>query len=203
MLDVGANAGHYAMSLRRAGDPGHILSFEPLEDAWQRCVAQARSDALWTVAPRMALGATERPVEIHVASNSVSSSILPMQEIHRKAAPNSSYVGSQTVDMRRLDQVALTAIGSARRPFLKIDTQGYEREVLEGATGVLDRLEGLQLEMSLVPLYEGSPTLTDLLLMVGQWGFVPYALQPGFTDLASGRMLQVDGLFFRDPPPPR
>ena len=135
VLDVGANAGHYAMSLRRAGYRGHILSFEPLEDAWQRCVAQARADALWTVAPRMALGATERLVEIHVASNSVSSSILPMQEIHRKAAPNSSYVGSQTVDMRRLDQVALTAIGSARRPFLKIDTQGYEREVLEGAHG--------------------------------------------------------------------
>ena len=75
--------------------------------------------------------------------------------------------------------------------------------MLEGATGVLGRLEGLQLEMSLVPLYEGSPTLTDLLLMVAQWGFVPHALLPGFTDLASGRMLQVDGLFIRDAPSPR
>jgi FkbM family methyltransferase len=196
VLDVGANAGQYAISLRRAGYRGRILSFEPLQEAWERCAANASTDALWSVAPRMALGATERQVKIHVANNSVSSSILPMREIHRRAAPDSSYVGTQSVDMRRLDRVAREAIGEARRPFLKIDTQGYEREVLEGASDVLNRLRGIQLEISLTPLYEGSPTLTELLQMMERWGYAAHALLPGFTDLDSGRMFQVDGLFF-------
>ena len=160
VVDVGANGGHYAMSLRRAGYLGRILSFEPLQDAWTRCMANAHADQLWSVAPRMALGAAERPVEIHVASNSVSSSILPMEEIHRQAAPGSAYVGSEVVEMRRLDWGRRAEIEAARHPFLKIDTQGYEREVLEGATDVLGRFSGVQLEMSLVPaVRKGSPTL--------------------------------------------
>jgi FkbM family methyltransferase len=198
VIDVGANEGQYAMELRRAGYRGRILSFEPLEDAWERCAAQASRDPLWSVAPRMALGAVERRAEIHVAGNSASSSLLPMCELHQIAAPHSSYVGTQSVDLRRLDRVAREAIDHARRPFLKIDTQGYEREVLEGASEVRSRLKGIQLEMSLTPLYEGSPALTDLLQLMGQWGYATYALLPGFTDLTSGRMLQVDGLFFTD-----
>jgi FkbM family methyltransferase len=202
VLDVGANAGQYAMALRRGGYRGRIVSFEPLPDAWERCTALASRDPLWSVAPRSALGAMEGRVEIQVASNSVSSSILPMREIHRMAAPDSAYVGAEVVDMRRLDQVAREFIEHAHCPFLKIDTQGYEREVLHGSSGVLSRLAGIQLEMSLTPLYEGSPTLCELVQMMESLGFAPYALLPGFTDVNSGRMLQTDGLFFREGSPP-
>ncbi len=198
VLDVGANTGQYASALRRAGYAGRILSFEPLRAAWERCSAEASRDPLWSVAPRTALGATEGEAEIHVASNSVSSSLLPMHDTHRDAAPGSAYVGSEVVEVRRLDRVAREAIEGARRPFLKIDTQGYEREVLEGARDVRDRLHGIQLEISLTTLYEGSPTLTELLQMMEAWGFAPHALLPGFIDSRSGRMLQIDGLFFRD-----
>jgi FkbM family methyltransferase len=201
VIDVGANSGQYAIALRRAGYAGQILSFEPLRDAWQQCTANASRDSLWSVAPQMALGATEGRVEIHVASNSVSSSILPMHETHRAAAADSSYVGIESADLRRLDCVARETIEQAHRPFLKIDTQGYEREVLEGATDVLDRLWGIQLEISLTPLYEGSPTLVEILSFMEHRGFVPQALLPGFSDLTSGRMLQVDALFFREQAP--
>jgi hypothetical protein len=140
----------------------------------------------------------EGQVKINVARNSVSSSILPMNAIHRKAAPSSLFVGTELVEMRRLDRVAREVIEQARRPFLKIDTQGYERHVLEGSRDVLERLRGIQLEISLVPLYEGSPTLSEILRIMEEWGFALYALLPAFTDPQSGRMLQVDGLFFRD-----
>jgi FkbM family methyltransferase len=198
VLDVGANSGQYALDLRRAGYAGQILSFEPVRDAWERCKANASRDPLWSVAPQVALGASEGRVEIHVSSNSVSSSILPMNDVHRAAAPDSSYVRTELVDLRRLDRVAREPIERARRPFLKIDTQGYERDVLQGATDVLDRVWGIQLEISLTPLYEGSPTLVEILRMMEEWRFVPQALLPGFSDLQSGRMLQVDGLFFRE-----
>lgn len=199
VIDVGANTGQYAQSLRRAGYRGRILSFEPLKDAWEQCAARAAGDPMWTLAPRCALGAADAVAEIHVARNSVSSSLLPMHDIHRAAAPESSYVGSESVEVRRLDHVAAEAVSSCMRPFLKVDTQGYEREVLEGASGIVSGLTGIQLEMSLTPLYEGSPTISDLLQLMERWQFKPYALLPAFTDPESGRMLQVDGLFFREP----
>jgi FkbM family methyltransferase len=199
VIDVGANAGQYALALRHAGYRGRILSFEPLRSAWDVCAARASRDALWDMAPRTALGASSGVVDIHIAGNSASSSILPMKDAHRQAAPESAYVGREPVDLRRLDDVGRDAIERATSPFLKIDTQGYEQAVLEGASGVIERLIGIQLEISLTPLYEGSPTLLQLLEMMQQRGFTPQALLPTFTDTQTGRMLQVDGLFFREP----
>jgi FkbM family methyltransferase len=201
VLDVGANSGQYAQSLRRSGYRGRILSFEPLQEAWERCRMRASSDPLWTVAPRMALGSAEGAIEIHVADNSFSSSILPMRDSHRAAAPGSAYVGTQTVDLRRLDRAAASDVAGAKRPFLKLDTQGYEREILTGATGILNRVRGVQVEMSLTSLYEGAPSFEELLALLEEMNLRPWAILPGFTDQTSGRMLQVDGLFFREPAP--
>ncbi len=199
VLDVGANEGQHALALRRGGYRGDILSFEPLPAAWAACAQHAARDPRWAMAPRAALGDHEGAVEINVAGNSVSSSVLPMSETHRKAAPASAYIGVEQVALHRLDVLADEAVTRAARPFLKIDTQGYERQVLAGATGVLPRLVGIQLEISLTPLYAGSPTLPDLLQTMSEWGFQLYALLPEFVDPASGRTLQVDGVFFREP----
>ena len=200
VLDVGANAGQYGRALRESGYQGQILSFEPLSDAWAQCAASVANDPNWTLAPRMALGARDGEVEIHIAKNSASSSLLPMREIHREAAPESAYVGREKVDLRRLDGVARDATTRASRVLLKIDTQGYEMEVLAGATGILDRIHGLQVEISLTPLYENSPSMIDVLRALEDRGFVPYAMLPEFVDPRSGRMLQVEGLFFREAP---
>src|SRR5690606_20600407 len=80
LLDVGANAGQYASTMRRAGYGGDILSFEPLAEPWSRCSERTRSDPSWTIAPRMAVGDRDGAVEMHVAANSVSSSILDMKD---------------------------------------------------------------------------------------------------------------------------
>ena len=201
VLDVGANSGQYAQALRRAGYEGRILSFEPLQEAWERCRRRASRDPQWSVATRMALGSSEGAIEIHVADNSFSSSILPMRDSHRAAAPGSAYVGTQMVDLRRLDRAAASEVDRARRPFVKLDTQGYEREILKGATGIMDRVRGVQVEMSLTPLYEGAPSFEELLALLEGMHFKPWALLPAFTDQTSGRMLQVDGLFFRESSP--
>ena len=200
VLDVGANAGQYARSLRAAGYQGEILSFEPLSDAWAQCAASAAADPRWKLAPRMALGARDGEVEIHVAKNSASSSLLPMREIHRQAAPESEYIGREVVALRRLDGAAAEAVTRAAHVLLKIDTQGYELEVLAGASGILDRIHGIQVEMSLTPLYENSAMMIDVLRMLEERGFAPHAILPEFVDPRSGRMLQVEGLFFREPP---
>ena len=197
VLDVGANTGGYAKAVREAGYRGRILSFEPLSTAHAQLAGAAAADRDWTVAPRMALGDSDETVKINIAGNSASSSILSMTDGHTAAAPDSSYVGSEPVDVRRLDDVRHPFLDAAQSPFLKIDTQGYETQVLAGAARILPKIRGVQLEMSLSRLYEGQTLWRDVITVLEDSGFELWGLIPGFFNPTTGRMLQCDGVFFR------
>ena len=197
VIDVGANNGGYAKLLRRGGFNGTILSFEPLEQEHAALLSAAKNDKNWVVAPRMALGMDSTEVEIHVAGNSTSSSILPMNATHERAAPESKYVGVQRVPMSRLDDVRHPVLDRAERVLLKLDTQGYEMMVLQGAEKLLDRIVGVQLELSVTPLYEGQALFLPMTQWLKDRGFELWNVIPGFIDPKSARMLQFDGVFFR------
>lgn len=198
VFDVGANTGQFAQSLRQAGYKGRLVSFEPLPSAHTQLLLAAQGDARWEVAPRTAIGDHEGEIEMHIAGNSVSSSALNMLNIHAKAAPGSGYVGNERVRLSRLDTLARGYLQPGTVPFLKIDTQGYEDRVLDGATELLGRVSGLQLELSLVTLYEGQQLFDTLVERLRALGFSIWTIWPGFCDPDSGRMLQVDATFFRD-----
>jgi FkbM family methyltransferase len=197
VLDVGANEGQYATMVRRAGFRGKIVSFEPLAEAHSKLRQAAARDPLWMVAPRMALGDHEGRLRMHIAGNSASSSALPMLDAHIRAAPQSAYTGSETVPVSRLDIVAEDLQVGGQNLFLKIDVQGFEPQVLRGAERLLNRIQGVQLELSLVPLYEGETLFMSLVDSLAGKGFELWALVPGLVDQETGRTLQVDGIFFR------
>lgn len=197
VIDVGANDGGYGRFLRGGGYTGRILSFEPLSKAHAALVAAVADDAKWFVAPRMALGESDGETKINIAGNSTSSSVLPMGELHQAAAPSSVYQGSESVMLRRLDSIEHEAISGAQSILLKIDTQGYEMPVLRGARQLLARATGVQLELSVVALYEGQSTYRDVIPWLSDEGFELWNVLPGFADPKSGRMLQFDGVFFK------
>lgn len=197
ILDVGANAGQYGRFLRFGGYSGSIISFEPLSDAHCALSKTAQDDPKWIVAPRMALGDTTGRIKIHVAGNSTSSSVLPMREAHERAAPTSKYVESELVNLRRLDDFSHPALDQAQSILLKIDTQGYEKEVLAGAKALLGRIRGIQVELSLMQLYSGQAEYREIIDLLEEYGFELWSITPGFVDPATGRMLQMDGIFFR------
>ena len=197
VLDVGANKGQYAASLRRNGYRGMIVSFEPLSSAYTDLVASSRKDPRWEVAPRTAIGDSNGEVVINVSKNQVSSSVLEMLEAHSSAAPDSTYIDTEIVSMSRLDSIALPYLSGKDSVYLKIDTQGFERQVLNGAVGILPRICGVQLELSLTPLYKGETSFRDMLDHMTVLGYELHGLTPAFTDATSGRLLQVDGVFFK------
>lgn len=196
VLDVGANDGGYGEFLRTAGFQGNIVSFEPQADAHNRLLIKSKGDANWHIAPRMALGAAEAELEINVAGNSTSSSLLNMLPSHIESAPQSKNIGKEKVAVHRLDELADPIIKSAKRIYLKIDTQGYEMPVLLGAQGLMDKVVGVQLEMSVIPLYDGQVLYQELLAWLEKAGFDMWGLEPGFMNQETGRMLQFDGIFF-------
>ncbi len=200
VLDVGANIGQFGQHLRGLGFRGRIVSFEPLAAAHATLSAAAAADPLWEVAPRTAIGAEDGEITINVAGNSASSSILGMLDRHREVAPESTYVGQETVPLRRLDAAAAGHIGAARRTWLKIDTQGYEAQVLDGAPDLLASVRAVQCEVSFVPLYDGQPLFDAICTRMAAAGLAVWAVWPGFVDPASGRLLQADMVFARDLP---
>jgi FkbM family methyltransferase len=194
VLDVGANEGQYARRLRAAGYSGQIVSFEPLTGVFARLERAAAGDPAWE-ARRAALGDADGEAEINVAANTYSSSLLPMRERHFRSAPTSAYVGSERVPLARLDSIWNELVRPDDRVWLKLDVQGYESRVLDGAEGVLDRVDVLQAELALVPLYEGDPPWRELVDRLAGRGFRLAGLEAGFEDPDTGELLQIDGIF--------
>jgi FkbM family methyltransferase len=195
VLDVGANEGQWAQRLRKDGYAGRIVSFEPLSDACAGLRKRASGDRRWQTY-NLGLGACNEQGTIHVAGNSTSSSFLPMATAHAEAAPSSVYVGEQEVRVVTLDSFCADW-PSSRRLYLKIDVQGGEMSVLSGALATLAQVDVLELEMSLVPLYEGQVLHSEMAQYVSERGFELVGLDEGFADPLTGRLLQYDAVFER------
>lgn len=198
VLDVGANTGQFASHLFEIGYQGKVVSFEPLSSAYDQLLEKSKSNSRWQIASQCAIGDSNGEIEINIANNSESSSILPMLEAHLDAAPRSAYIGSEKVPIVKLNDIADQYINDYHNILLKIDTQGYEYQVLKGAEKILPKLKGIHLELSLVPLYEGQPSFDFMLAFLEDQGFALYSLSPGFWDYRTGRLLQVMGTFMKE-----
>lgn len=203
VVDVGANDGGFATAIRHLGYSRQIVSFEPLRSPYEVLSRKAAADADWQ-ALQLAVGDRRDTVSINVSGNNgLSSSMLPMLDTHTDAAPDSHYIGVESVRQDRLDSL-LPELGIKpnSRTFLKVDVQGYERAVLDGAMRLFQdkAFVGLQLELSLVPLYRGAMTYREGLDFAEGQGMTLMGLDPVFADPDSGQLLQVDAVFFGHPP---
>lgn len=195
LIDVGANRGQTGQHFRASGFSGRIVSFEPSSRAFESLEVLARSDPNWH-AERVALGAREGDVTLHISGNSASSSVLPMLDRHSAVAPEAEYVETELVPMRQLDSFR-QALALTAPSWLKLDTQGYEDRVLAGARETLDTVRAIECELGLASLYEGQPDISAIIGTLSAHDFVPVALSPAFVDPATGELLQLDGIFVR------
>lgn len=195
IIDVGANTGIFGKEVRSAGYKGQIVSFEPLKEVFAKLKENTRNnDPRWE-AHNCALGAENTNQTINVSANSHSSSILEILDTHTKAEATASYVGKEEIQIRTLDSIFDDVKGNAKEIYLKIDTQGFELNVLKGASRSLQFINMIQLEMSLQPLYDGQPLYRDLIDFLQARGYSLIDIEPGFADIKTGTLLQFDGIF--------
>lgn len=193
LLDVGANAGQYARLMRDYGFQGKIISFEPLNQAFKSLSKFAAKDPKWSVY-NFALGDKNFTSTINVAGNSYSSSLLNMLPAHENAAPESKYVTQEKIEVKTLDSI-FDDLNEYGKVMMKIDVQGFEKSVIDGAKKTLDYIDILQLEMSIIPLYESEMIYLDMIMYLKNFGFELFSLENGYSDPKTGKLLQVDGIF--------
>lgn len=194
VLDVGANAGQYGEMLRELGFAGRLVSLEPVAEAYAELERRAAADDAWE-AVRVAASDVDGEITLNVTEDSRSSSVLPRNERFADKA-GWSPKESRTVVARRLDGLVAELLRPQERAYLKLDIQGYERHVLDGAGDALARFDALELELSVTPLYEGQPSLAEMLPLLEQRGFKPVSIEPILLD-DDGLLMELDGLFAR------
>ncbi|MGC4073534.1 MAG: FkbM family methyltransferase [Nibricoccus sp.] len=197
VFDVGANSGQFGEEVFDTGYRGEIVSFEPLLDMHEKLSKRARRYSTWTVFPRAAVGAESGRIKMNVSANRVSSSILPILTSHASVAPDSAYISTEDVPLVRLDDAAKDRLTDDKSIFLKVDTQGFEWQVLDGAVHILKKAVSVQLELSLVPLYQGQRLWGEYVKRMEACGFNLYFAYPAFTNEVTGQTLQWDTVFVR------
>lgn len=197
VFDVGANIGRYVIDLRSLGFKGEVISFEPLSKTFKALENNSKKDIHWT-ALNYALGDKDLTTEINISSNTDSSSLLEMLPSHLESAPQSEYIGKEKIKLHKLDTVFKEFYNQNDQIYMKLDTQGFEKNVLDGAQDSLEKIKGIQIEMSLKPLYKGGILYLEIIDLMKSNGFELYSLENGFSNPNTGQLLQVDGVFFRD-----
>lgn len=196
VLDVGANAGQFGQSLRNAGFDGEILSFEPVRAVFDKLQQSAQGDEKWQ-ARNLALGAAAGRATINVSEDTVFSSILPQTAVAQEFDPAAVVKRTEEIEVATLDDIFQPF--QRRNAFLKIDTQGFERQVLDGGVASLAVIKGVQLELPILHLYANTWSLSEALEYMRQRNFVVSQMRPtNFLKADPVSLVEVDCIFRRD-----
>ena len=196
VIDVGANTGQFGESLRAEGYRGKIVSFEPTQAAFQELARKASTDGNWQ-AHHCALGAAAGTATLHASQLSVFNSILELSTVaglhdNRMTVDHTEEVPVQTLDA----MVEPLLREGARSLLLKVDTQGYERQVLEGGKQTVARAVGILMELPVIHTYKGEWHLHEALEYMFSAGFVPGQIQAvGYHGVDKVSAVDFDCLF--------
>ena len=175
VVDVGANIGQFGREIRAEGFGGRIVSFEPIPEVHRVLVENSGADPQWL---SYNFGLSDRPgtAAINVSGKSVFSSLQTARKAALEFDADAAAICQQQIELRRLEEFD-EKIGGARL-FLKIDTQGHERKVLQGIGSLARRLYGIQLELPISMLYEGTWTISEAMAFMRDIGFIPTYFSP-------------------------
>lgn len=206
VLDVGAHHGEFGEELRLLGYQGEIVSFEPVSENFAILQRRCREDSRWRAFP-YALAAEEKTAELNVFSGSTFTSFLQPSEFGKEQfAAKLNVQRKVAVEVKRLDRIFAACLQGVSNPrvFLKMDTQGFDLEVIQGATGCLSAISGVQTELSVLPIYEKmADGFSVVLPELNRHGFQVTGMYPVTRHPADQlRVAEFDCVLCRRPEPP-
>lgn len=201
VIDIGANTGQFAESLIDFGYKGRIVSFEPVESAYKECSKRAAKYSQWEMAEKCAIGNVDGIIKINVSDDTVFSSIKSIKTEFSNKETAAKTVAQEEVRIYKLDSLLGRYFKEDDVIFLKIDTQGFEKEVIEGAPQTLKLAKGVKIEIPLVhdlEIYEDIQwDIVNYMDLFSSHGFKCMSLDSIGADKNTGIVHEVDGIFFK------
>lgn len=198
VIDVGANVGEFAKILRELLPDSKIYSLEPLPDCFQKLKEILPGDRKF-MPMNIAAGSKSEILKFYRSYHSPSSSFLQMEEIHKQAFPfTMDGQSNEAIDVQvdSLDRI-FSDIKLEGNILLKIDVQGFESEVLSGASNILSQTNIIFIEMSFVGLYKDLPLFHDIYTKLYDNGFRYKGALAQMLHAGTGEVVQMDAIFVR------
>lgn len=195
IIDIGANRGQFALSMRKLFPYAKIISFEPLSEEYSminnKFIKDTRFESF-----NLALGNSKGEAKINRNKFSPSSSLLSITENHTHNFPKTATTFEEIIHINTLDDCA-KAIELENPLFIKIDVQGYEKQVIMGGIETLKKATFVLIELSFQELYVGQSTFHDIYSILHKLGFEFRGVYNQLISPIDRSILQIDGLFIK------
>ena len=198
VIDIGANDGDFGREIRDEGYRGRIVSFEPNPGAHARLCKAIAHDPLWE-AHQLGAGDVAGELTLSISNADVLSSFKSVNAFGAGSV-HSSEAATARVKVVRLDDFLAGHPDLVSRTYLKIDTQGFEMEVLRGAGDMLQRMTAVQAELGLIKMYENEEDWLDVVLWMRRQGFELGTAICNSAIAEAAQVREFDFVFVQRPP---
>lgn len=192
IVDVGANKGQFALAISSDYPLASVYSFEPLPDEYLALKINCKENTNCK-AFNIALGSSSGKIDFFKTGYSLASSALKPSAFHTDNTDYSTEISSIQVSVKRLDELN-EIIDYVSPVLLKLDVQGFEKEVIKGANNILDKIDFILIEVSFVQMYENEPLFSEMHNFLNALGFSVVAPLSAFQN-SSLQVLQLDFLY--------
>lgn len=195
---AGAHLGATALALNEAFPGARFVLLEPAPDTFRQLAANTAGCPNMSCL-NLAAGASEGSQDFYLDAYAPASSLLPYETVALEEFPFLGRQAKTTVQVKPLDAIMLECGLAGQVDMLIMDVQGYEDQVLLGAGQTLESCAVVISELSLQPLYAHSSTFDSVHQALTRRGFcLRFLLNP--LEGVHRQILQVDGVFVREPP---
>lgn len=170
IFDIGANNGQSTKKLHKLFPKANIYAFEPVDTAFSKLKRFAEGSSK-IKAYHLAVGDENTTVKFNKHPYfTLSSSMLKTTDSCVESYPILAYQEVVEVSQVTLDYIT-PALNIKEEILIKIDVQGYEYKVLEGALSFLDSVLACIVEVSMMPVYENQANFDMIYQLLVSKGF--------------------------------
>jgi len=194
VVDIGANEGQFVKKIIKYGYTKRIVSFEPMKSAFIELEKNSKKSALWKTV-NLGFGKENCFEYLNISKNSISSSIAQVLETSTNVEPDTKFVSREKIELITLNEYLSKNEYKDKKIFVKIDTQGNEKNIILGAEKVKDKIKGFLVKLSIVKLYSSDASFNEMIDLLNKLGFELWSIERGFSNKKTGQTLQVDAIF--------